>query len=68
VEKRVTVARRRHGQWFIFEDVPAWVCPNCGHRYFDAEVLSAMEAGMEATPDDARPIQAWAISLAPAGD
>ncbi|HIE55967.1 MAG TPA: YgiT-type zinc finger protein, partial [Chromatiaceae bacterium] len=42
-KKRVTVARQRQGQWFIFEDVPAWVCPNCGHRYFDTDVLAAME-------------------------
>ena len=63
-KKLVTVIRQRHGQWFIFEDVPAWVCPNCGHRYFDADVLEAMEARMEAMPDNARPITAWAVSLA----
>jgi YgiT-type zinc finger domain-containing protein len=63
-KKRVTVVRQRQGQWYIFEDVPAWVCPNCGHRYFDADVLEAMEARMKERPADARPIQAWAVSLA----
>lgn len=63
-KKLVTIARHRHGQWFIFEDVPAWVCPHCGHRYFDADVLAAMEEDMKTTPDDARPITAWAVSLA----
>jgi YgiT-type zinc finger domain-containing protein len=63
-EKRlVTVARQRHGQWFIFEDVPAWVCQNCGHRYFDADVLVAMEVRMKSTSADARPITAWAMAL-----
>lgn len=62
-KKRVTVARQRWGQWFIFEQVPAWVCPNCGHRYFDAEVLEAMEEGMKVRPANARPITGWAISL-----
>lgn len=62
-KKRVTVARQRRGQWFIFENVSAWVCPHCGHRYFDADVLRAMEDGMKTTPEDARPIMAWAISL-----
>jgi YgiT-type zinc finger domain-containing protein len=62
-KKRVTVARQRQGQWFIFEDVPAWVCPNCGHRYFDADVLEAMEERMKTTPEDARPITGWAMSL-----
>lgn len=61
--KLVTVTRQRRGKWFIFEDVPAWVCPNCGHRYFDADVLEAMENRMKATPSDARPVTAWAMSL-----
>ena len=64
-KKLITVARQRHGHWYIFEDVPAWVCPHCGHRYFDADVLEAMEERMKVTPDDARPIKAWAISLSP---
>jgi YgiT-type zinc finger domain-containing protein len=63
MQKRVTVTRQRGGQWFIFEDVPAWVCTNCGHRYFDADVLEAMENRMTSTPTDARPITAWAMSL-----
>jgi YgiT-type zinc finger domain-containing protein len=62
-KKTVTIARQRGGQWFIFEDVPAWVCPQCGHRYFDAETVLAMEERMKSTPDDARPITAWAMSL-----
>ena len=63
VKKLVTVTRQRAGQWFIFENVPAWVCPHCGHRYFDADVLEAMESRMKATPADARPVTAWAMSL-----
>lgn len=62
-KKNVTVTRQRGGQWFIFEDVPAWVCPQCGHRYFDAEVLRAMEDRMKTPSDDARPITALAMSL-----
>ena len=62
-QKLVTVTRQRHGQWFIFEDVPAWVCPHCGHRYYDAAVLVAMEERMKTKPDDARPVTAWAMSL-----
>jgi YgiT-type zinc finger domain-containing protein len=62
-KKWVTVTRQRNGEWFIFENVPAWVCPNCGHRYFDADVLEAMEDRMKTTPEDARPITGWAMSL-----
>ncbi|TVR23071.1 MAG: type II toxin-antitoxin system MqsA family antitoxin [Anaerolineaceae bacterium] len=63
VKKQVTVTRQRGGQWFIFEDVSAWVCPHCGHRYFDADVLEVMESRMQSRPMDARPVTAWAISL-----
>jgi YgiT-type zinc finger domain-containing protein len=62
-QKLVTLTRQRNGQWFIFENVPAEVCPHCGHRYFDASVLEAMEERMKVKPDDARPVTAWAISL-----
>lgn len=62
-KKRVTVSRQRKGKWFIFENVEAMVCPNCGHRYFDAHVLEMMESHMENTPADARPIEGWAILL-----
>jgi YgiT-type zinc finger domain-containing protein len=62
-KKRVTVTSHRGGQWFTFEDVPAWVCPNCGHRYFDADVLESMERHMTPTPAGARPVTAWAMSL-----
>lgn len=62
--KLVTVTRNRQGKWYIFEHVAALVCPNCGHRYFDAETTVEMERRMVDTPQDARPVEAWAISLA----
>ena len=62
-KKLVTVTRSRGGKWYIFENVQAWVCPNCGHRYYDAAVVSAMGAGMKSTPPDARPVEAYAITL-----
>lgn len=61
--KLVTVTRQRRGQWYIFENVSAWVCPNCGHRYFDADVLAAMEERLKTKPEDARLVTAWAMSL-----
>jgi YgiT-type zinc finger domain-containing protein len=61
--KLVTVSRQRKGKWFVFENVEALICPNCGHRYFDANVLETMESQMEHPPADARPIEGWAISL-----
>ena len=42
-EKRVTVYRKRHGQVYVLENVPARVCQTCGERYFAADVVQAME-------------------------
>lgn len=45
-ERRVTLYRHRDGQHFIFEDVPALVCRNCGHRYYSMETVEAMDRYM----------------------
>lgn len=63
VKKLVTLARHRKSQWYIFEDVPALVCPNCGHRYFNADVTQMMEDRMTSTPENARPVEGWVMSL-----
>jgi YgiT-type zinc finger domain-containing protein len=42
-QRLVTVYRKRKGQVFVFENVPARVCQNCGERYFTAKVVQAME-------------------------
>ena len=46
-EKLVTVYRHRQAQHFIFEHVPARVCPRCGERYFAAAVVREMEKQMK---------------------
>ena len=47
VEKLVTVYRHRQDQHFIFQEVPARVCPRCGERYFSAQVVREMDRLME---------------------
>ncbi len=34
---------RWKGKIYIFENVPAQVCRQCGEKYFDAKVVEAME-------------------------
>jgi YgiT-type zinc finger domain-containing protein len=34
---------RWEGKLFVFEEVPAQVCPQCGEKYFEAKVVKAME-------------------------
>ena len=47
-ERLLTVYRHRRGKHFIFEQVPARVCPRCGERYFSAPVVRAMDQQMRA--------------------
>lgn len=62
-EKRVTLTRAHNGIWYVFEKVPAYVCPNCGHRYYDGETIERLEALMKTRPNTARPVEAWAIPM-----
>ena len=43
VEKQVTLHRRIHGKYLIFEHVPAGVCQQCGTRYYAANTLKRIE-------------------------
>jgi YgiT-type zinc finger domain-containing protein len=63
VEQRVTLTMQRDGRWYIFENVPARVCPNCGHRYYDGPTLLRLEQMIRDNSDDLRPVEAWAFSL-----
>ena len=49
-EKLVTVCRHRGDAHFIFEKVPAQVCPRCGERYFSAKVVKEMDRLMKEKP------------------
>ncbi len=43
IEKTVTVYRQVAGNYYLFENVPAGVCKECGTRYFAANTLKRME-------------------------
>jgi hypothetical protein len=49
---------------FIFERVPAQVCRNCGHRYYDWAIVEEMERLMDApdTPSHAQPVPVIALT------
>ena len=42
-ERLVQHEYRWEGKLFVFEEVPARVCRQCGEKYFDAPVVKAME-------------------------
>lgn len=63
VEKLVTLIRHYQDRIYVFENVPALVCPNCGHRYYDGPMILRLEQMMKETPPDARRVEAYAITL-----
>lgn len=63
-ERLVTVYRHRRGQHFIFEQVPARVCRECGHRYFAMDVIEEMDRLMDAPETQERVQPVPVISLA----
>lgn len=63
VEKLVTLTMKRNGVWYIFENVPAKICPNCGHRYFDGPMLLKLEKMILDEADGLQPVQAWTYAL-----
>ena len=62
-EKLVTVFRHRAGSHFIFERVPARVCPRCGERYFSAKVVREMDRLMKEQPLDSDTISVPVIAF-----
>lgn len=62
-EKLVTVYRHRLGEHYIFEQVPATVCPRCGERYFAASVAREMDHLMKQPEPLARLVQVPVIAL-----
>lgn len=62
VERMVTLTLRRNGKLYVFEGVPALVCPNCGHRYFAGPVITQLEQRIRNNAlAGAQPIEAYAI-------
>ena len=62
VQKLVNVYRHRQQRHFIFEQVPAQVCPRCGERYFSAEVVREMDRLMQSSSPSAPSINVPLIS------
>ncbi|MDQ3753403.1 MAG: YgiT-type zinc finger protein [Acidobacteriota bacterium] len=66
-ERLVTVYRHRRGQHFIFERVPARVCPRCGERYLSAHAAREMDRLMRKAKQPTNLVPVPVIELQPAG-
>jgi len=63
-ERLVQHEYRWEGKLFVFEDVPARVCRQCGEKYFDAQVVKAMERAVLEQLEPKRIIQVPVFSYA----
>ncbi len=64
-ERLVTVYRHRRDKHYIFESVPARVCPRCGERYFSVAVVREMDRLMQAPDLHASVVPVPVIALTP---
>ena len=44
VQKRMSYTANRNGYHLIIDDVPAWVCEQCGEPMFDEETVNIIQA------------------------
>ena len=65
-EKLAPFYRHRQGRRFIFERVPAQVCPRCGERYYAAAVVREMDRLMQQPNPTASLVSVPVIELKPA--
>jgi YgiT-type zinc finger domain-containing protein len=54
VRRRVSVYRRRAGHHYLFQQVPALVCGECGFRVFEANAVESMEFLLKHPPGRSR--------------
>ena len=63
-ERLVQHEYRWEGKLFVFEDVPARVCRQCGEKYFEAKVVKAMEKAVLNRLEPKRVLQVPVFSYA----
>jgi YgiT-type zinc finger domain-containing protein len=67
-EKLVTLTLSRGGKLYVFEGVPARVCPNCGHRYYNGPMITRLERLIrEDRLPGAQQIEAYKVPYVEAG-
>ena len=43
IQKKVSYTANRKGYHLIIDDVPAWVCEQCGEAFFDEKTVAAIQ-------------------------
>jgi YgiT-type zinc finger domain-containing protein len=59
IRKRVSCTATRKGYHLIIDDVPAWVCEQCGEPLFEKETVEAIQQvlqGVDARLEEVAPL------------
>lgn len=67
VEKTITHEERHNGRLYIFENVKALVCGQCGEEYLSAETLEEMDRVVREAREPTRKEEAPVFDLAAMG-
>ncbi|MFQ6101121.1 MAG: type II toxin-antitoxin system MqsA family antitoxin, partial [Anaerolineae bacterium] len=51
VTRQVNVMRHWKGRYILLKNVPAYVCTQCGEKYYDAAVAETMDRIMRSSED-----------------
>jgi YgiT-type zinc finger domain-containing protein len=63
VRERVSYSATRKGYHLIIDDVPAWVCEQCGEPLFDENTVEAIQKLLQGVDTH---LEKSSLSLAPA--
>jgi len=67
VKETITYEERRNGELYIFENVKALVCGQCGEEYLSAETLEEMDRVVREAREPTRKEEAPVFDLAVMG-
>lgn len=67
VKETVTHEERRDGELYIFENVEALVCDQCGEEYLSAEALAAIDRVVREARKPTRKVETSVFDMAAMG-
>ena len=65
-QQRVTAENWWGNQLALVENVPAWVCSNCGERYFGADICKQLDQLRRKPPEAERTLEVPVYTFSPA--
>ena len=65
---RTTYTANRHGYHLRFEDIPAWICQQCGESVFEERVVEAIQQLLMTLDEGMELFSHWIVTQPQPGD